>query len=235
MNPELVLQQPCDYECAFTTPDPLFESDEYCAQTKLDGVKLIIFSENGDLRGESRSGRGMKLSAKTRAFMPTHGTFVVEGEQGDKSTGDTGFQAFDVISENGEDVRHLCYADRLAILATLGVPVIRTVYGAAAKRRLHVEVFANGGEGIVMKRLDAVYRPGKTSAQLKIKNWKSDTFRVTHVDGMGVELSTMAGVPCGRCAGYANAGALVEVRFQEVTEAGKLRCPTIIGTREDLE
>lgn len=235
MNPSLILQQPADYECAFTTPDPLFESDEYCAQTKLDGVKLIIFSENGDLRGESRSGRGMKLSAKTRAFMPTHGTFVVEGEQGDKSTGDTGFQAFDVISANGEDVRHLCYADRLAILATLGVPVIRTVYGTAAKRRLHVEVFANGGEGLVFKKLDAVYRPGKTSSQLKLKNFKSDTFRIVSVDGMGCELQTLDGKPAGRVAGYAEPGRLIEVRHMGFTESGKLTQPVMIGTREDLE
>ena len=231
---DIITQQPADWDCVFTSTDPLFENDQWCAQEKLDGVKVVLFCENGNLRGESRTGRRMELSAKTRALMPVQGNFIIEGEQGNRLTGDTGFIAFDVIAVDGQDVRHLEYDNRLSILSMLEVPMIHTVYGTAAKRRLHVAVHAKGGEGIVFKRTDAKYRPGKTSAQLKLKNWKSDTFRVVTADGQGIELMTLDGRPAGRCPGFVQAGKLVEVRYQEVTEAGKLRCPTLIGVRDDI-
>lgn len=233
MNP-IFTQQPCDWDCVVQNTNQLFNSDEWIAQEKLDGVKLVLFCDRGNLSGLSRSGRPMKLTAKTRALMPVQGSFVVEGEQGNRLTGDTGFVAFDVIAVGGEDVRHSEYNDRLSYLATLKVPMIETACGTAAKRRLHVAVHAKGGEGIVFKRLDAKYRPGKTSVQLKLKNWLSDTFRVITVDGRGIELATLAGQPAGRCPGFAQPGQLVEVRYQEVTDAGKLRCPVMLEVREDL-
>jgi ATP-dependent DNA ligase len=231
---DIITQQPIDYDCALGSPERLFTDDHWCAQEKLDGIKVVLFSDRGNLSGVSRAGRPVWLSAKTRALMPTHGTFVIEGEQGNRLTGDTGFVAFDVLAVDCEDKRHLEYDDRLALLATLKVPMIETKLCMANKRRLYKDVLAKGGEGIVFKRLDAKYRPGKTSVQLKLKNWKSDTFRVLSVDGLGVELSTLAGAPAGRCAGYAQPGQLVEVRFQEITEAGKLRCPVMLNVRGDL-
>lgn len=166
--------------------------------------------------------------------MPVRGSFIIEGEQGNRLTGDTGFVAFDVIAADGEDVRHLQYDDRLQILHGLGVPVIGTKFGEQGKRRLHAAVLAKGGEGIVFKRTAARYCPGKTVKQLKLKNWLSNTFRVVTVDGSGIELATLDGKPAGRCPGYAEKGDFVEIRFQEVTEAGKLRCPVLIEVRDDL-
>lgn len=230
----IITQQPIDCDAVYPSPDHIFEDDRYCAQEKINGVKVIIFSDRGNLTGISRSGRPIKLSAKTRAMMPVQGTFIIEGEQGNKLTGDTGFVAFDVLSANRQDVRHMEYDDRLQVLALLGVPVIQTVLGTAEKRRLHVEVFAKGGEGLVFKHLGATYHPGKTVKQLKLKNWKSDTFRVVAVDGKGIELETLTGKPAGRCPGFAAQGQLVEVRFQDITAAGKLCCPIFEGIRDDL-
>jgi bifunctional non-homologous end joining protein LigD len=226
---EIILQQPADYEVAFATPEPLFSNDDFCAQEKFDGVRCVIFCERGELHAEHRSGRGLALPAKVRALMPL-GDWILDGELVGED-----FTAFDIITLDGEDLRALPYDERLAKLVTLKVPMIETAYGEAAKRRLHVAVYSKGGEGIVFKRTDTAYRPGKTSAQLKLKNWKSETFRVRSADGRGVELETLDGKPAGRCAGYADAGKLVEVRFQEVTEAGKLRSPVMLGVRDDLE
>lgn len=230
----IIPQQPVDWDLAVPNTDQLFESDEWCAQEKIDGKKLIIFCNRGSLSGLSRNGRPMQLSAKTRALMPVQGDFIIEGEQGNRLTGDIGFVAFDVIAVDGEDVRHLEYCERLDILGRLGVPTIATAYGHSAKRSLHLTVRALGGEGIVFKRTAARYCPGKTVKQLKLKNWLSDTFRVVSVDGMGIELATLAGQSSGRCPGFAEKGQLVEVRFQEVTEAGKLRCPVLIEVRDDI-
>jgi ATP-dependent DNA ligase len=230
----LVPQQPAEWEQYFHSTDVLFASDDYLAQEKIDGEKLIVSSLRGDLRGFSRSGRPTKLSAKTQAFMPAQGTFIVEGEQGNRLTGCTGFVAFDLIMLSGDDVRHLHYDERLSLLRTLNIPMVESVFGERAKRRLHVSVHAKGGEGIVFKRTDACYQQGRTEKQLKLKNWKSETFVVVGCDGKGIDLQTREGRPAGRCPGFAQAGQLVEVRFQEVTEAGKLRCPTLLGVREDL-
>lgn len=227
-------QQPVDWQGVVRSSDTLFFDNNWCAQEKLDGEKVIIESTNGDLTSYYRSGKLAKLSAKTRALMPVSGSFVIEGEQGNRVTGDTGFVAFDILKNGREDVCCLPYEERLPLLKALGVPVIQTVYGENAKRRLHVSVYGEGGEGLVFKRLDARYYRGSTVAQVKLKNWKSDTFRVMGVDGRGLELATMCGAPVGRSPGFALPGQLVEVQFREVTSGGKLRHPVLLRVRDDI-
>ena len=221
-------QNPIEIELNWRTPDPLFASDAWCAQEKLNGKRCVVTCIAGALSAQTRNGNPIKLPAKARALLPL-GNYIVDGELVGND-----FTAFDVLSIGADDVRTLPYSQRLAILDALHVPQIETHYGEQAKRALHAAVQSAGREGIVFKRLAARWRAGRTEHAVKLKNWKSDTFRVGSFDGKGIEITTMDGRPAGRCAGCANAGDLVEIRFAHWTDAGKLMHPVIIGIRDDL-
>jgi ATP-dependent DNA ligase len=209
-------------------PEELFRDDAWAAQEKIDGKRCVVTCTTGALSAVTRNGNALKLSARSIALLPL-GDYVIDGEN---VRGD--FTAFDVLSIGADDVRTLPYSQRLAILDALHVPQIETHYGEAAKRALHAAVRLAGREGIVFKRLAAKWRAGRTEHAVKLKNWKSDTFRVGSFDGRGIEITTMDGKPAGRCAGCATPGDLVEIRFAHWTEAGKLMHPAIIGVRDDL-
>lgn len=208
--------------------DELFQDDEWCAQEKLDGRRAVVTCIAGALTAQTRNGNPIKLPAKARALLPL-GNYIVDGELVGND-----FTAFDVLSIGDDDLRTMPYSERLRLLDGLNVPTITTVYGEAAKRALHAAVRLAGREGIVFKRLAAKWRAGRTEHAVKCKNWLSDTFRVSSFDGRGIEITTMDGRPAGRCAGCANAGELVEIRFAHWTDAGKLMHPVIIGIRDDL-
>ena len=81
---QIITQQPVEWDCVFTDSADLFLSESLCAQEKIDGLKTVIFSERGNLHGQSRNGKEVRLSAKTRALLPAQDTFIVEGEQGNQ-------------------------------------------------------------------------------------------------------------------------------------------------------
>ena len=94
------------------------------------------------------------------------------------------FQAFDLLSLDGEDLGALPQLNRSGRLATLlaGLPE-----DGALRMSAHVggggpETFrracAGGGEGIVSKRADAPYRSGRTKAWLKVKCTRRQEFVV---------------------------------------------------------
>ena len=209
-------------------PEELFRDDAWAAQEKLNGRRAVVTCIAGALTAQTRNGNPIKLPAKARALLPL-GNYIVDGEL----VGDD-FTAFDVLSIGADDVRTLPYSQRLAILDALHVPQIETHYGEAAKRALHAAVQSAGLEGVVFKKLSAKWRAGRTADAVKLKFWKSDTFVVESFDGRGITIRTLDGTPAGRCAGGANVGDLVEIRFQERTASGKLRHPVMLAVRDDL-
>ena len=221
------VMSPIEWEINLSSPDVLFTDDAWCAQEKLNGKRCVVTCIAGALSAQTRNGNPIKLPAKARALLPL-GNYIVDGEL----VGDD-FTAFDVLEIGGEDVRGMSLNDRLRILSEMSVPQVQTFYGEDSKRALYARVKGMGGEGVVFKRTSAKYKGGRSEHQMKLKNWKSDTFRVTAFDGRGVELE-FNGKPAGRCAGAANPGDLVEVRFQDWTKAGKLMHPVMTEIRDDL-
>lgn len=220
-------QQPIEVQ-GLAELEILFTDSDWWMQEKLDGERRLVVCTNGDLTSFSRKGHQKPLPAKVRALMPL-GTYTLDGEL----VGDD-FTAFDIICNDGEDVRHFPYDDRLTMLKHLGVAVVRTACCERGKRRLQKEIWEDGGEGVVFKLWNACYQHGYTPAQMKAKNWLSDTFKVVDADGRGIEIATLDGKPAGRCPGYAEPGEMVEVRYQEITENGKLRHPVLLRVRDDV-
>ena len=223
----MTTMQPIEIWLNHLSPELFFESEEWVCQQKIDGKRCVVTCTAGELRAVTRNGNALKLSARSIALLPL-GDYILDGEN---VRGD--FTAFDVLSIGADDLRASPYSERLKQLERITALAIHTAYGESEKRALHQRVKSNGDEGVVFKKLSAKWRAGRTEFAQKLKNWKSDTFRVVSFDGKGIELE-FDGKSAGRCAGAANPGDLVEVRFQDWTKAGKLMHPVMTEIRDDL-
>jgi bifunctional non-homologous end joining protein LigD len=113
------------------------------------------------------------------------------GRGGKKISTDTVLYAFDLLYLDGHDISSLSLEERRMLLD----PLLEHVSGAIRLSEMFgsdgASLFASavelGLEGIIAKRLDAPYRPGRGGEWRKIKCVQSDTFVV-----IGYELSTSA-------------------------------------------
>jgi hypothetical protein len=103
------------------------------------------------------------------------GSFIPDGE----SIGDD-YHVFDLLEHNGDNLRPLPYRIRLVrlvdvLLSTANHPHVRlveTAFTTVQKTELWERLRRENREGIVFKRLDAPYTPGKPNSggpQLKFK------------------------------------------------------------------
>ncbi len=210
-------QQPI--ECTPEQAEALFADDEFCAQEKLDGVRVLITIRNGIATAETRNGKAIAIPESAFEWLPSRDC-ILDGE----IVGND-FRPFDMPSAEGDYLqrwRHLNHeSDGHAL------PIF---FNEGMKRRLSDDVNHRGDEGVVFKRLSAPYRAGYNTDQFKLKFWKSDTFRVVAVDDRTITLEG-----AGKCTGTAQVGDLVEIRFQKRHESGKLASPVMLGVRRDLE
>ena len=89
------------------------------------------------------------------------------------------FFCFDLLHFAGVNLRKAPYRDRRRYLSQclLPSPLVQLVHAAEDGKELHAAALASGFEGIIGKRKDSVYEPGKRSgAWLKIKPTNSAEF-----------------------------------------------------------
>jgi bifunctional non-homologous end joining protein LigD len=169
------------------------------------------------------------------------------------------FMPFDVLEENGNDTRAMPYTLRHEVLVEMVSPCSvasqdgETMWQFASQRNL---------EGLIAKRGDAPYRPGRQHSWIKLKA----THRVFALVG-GVKAGKGSRGPVGALELYLfdpDAGALVsigsvgsgmsvqdqtrlhmrvlarrptvvEVSFLEVSKSGQLRMPVFVAIRSDVD
>jgi bifunctional non-homologous end joining protein LigD len=89
------------------------------------------------------------------------------------------FYCFDLLHFAGVNLRNASYRDRRRYLAQclLPSPLVQLVHAHEDGEALHSAAVASGFEGIIGKRKDSVYQPGRRSASwLKIKSTNSAEF-----------------------------------------------------------
>jgi DNA ligase D-like protein (predicted ligase) len=82
------------------------------------------------------------------------------------------FYLFDVLWANGRDVRNLPLRERKQLLRRLlsfGKPIRYATHRTRNGEAYYAYACANGWEGLVVKRADAPYRPGRSKDWLKFK------------------------------------------------------------------
>jgi len=86
------------------------------------------------------------------------------------------FYAFDILGRNGEDLTDLQYTERKQVLkGLLSQPTENIQY---LPHRFDLEEFfrevqQQEGEGIMLKAVQSLYEPGRSSSWLKVKNWRT--------------------------------------------------------------
>ncbi|MGW5314655.1 ATP-dependent DNA ligase [Nocardia thailandica] len=167
--------------------------DEWAFETKWDGFRVIVEIADGEVVVRSRSGNTVtrdypRLAALGRELsghrVVLDGEAVVLDEHGrsdisllQANPARAEFVAFDVLFLDGTSLLRKKYTDRRRVLEALGslapslhVPDRLDGPGASA-----LEVSREQEqEGVVAKRLDSVYQPGKRAhTWLKERNWRS--------------------------------------------------------------
>lgn len=231
--------------------EAFLNDDRYCAQRKHDGERRFLIVEDRIATGGNRKGQTVALPkaiAETAKSIPEN--VVLDGEQ----VGDD-FYFWDILTRGGADLRSLPLSERLFILTRQVMPQrgpsihsVETMYDTESKRWLLERVKAEGGEGIVFKRLDARYEPGKPGSKAswhKFKFWKSLSAVVGQVNSqrsVGLELFMDDGsrIAVGNVTIPANkevpaVGDVVEVSYLYAYEGGSLFQPTYIGKRSDID
>jgi len=230
----------------------LLRDDNYCAQEKFDGRHLLVRRQDDDLEGINKKGFIVGLPqtvANDLRRLP--GSFIPDGE----SIGDD-YHAFDLLEHGGENLRPLPYRLRLVRLVNLllsssphpHLRLVETAFTTDQKTELWERMRRENREGIVFKRLDAPYTPGKPNSggsQLKFKLVATLSAVVVKINVQrSVELGLFKGrslVSCGNVTIPANheiptVGAIVEVRYLNASKtSGVLYQPVYLGPRDDVD
>jgi bifunctional non-homologous end joining protein LigD len=167
---------------------------QWAFEGKWDGYRLLVDADHGDVRLKTRSGRDVtreypQLASLADDFAEHH--VVLDGEVVALNREDVPsfnemqnrvratrieFWAFDLLYLDGRSLLRARYTDRRKLLETLAgagnltVPALLPGDGAEALEYSRKQ----GWEGVVAKRRDSTYQPGRRSASwVKDKHWNT--------------------------------------------------------------
>lgn len=229
-------------------PETFINNDDYLAQGKEDGDRRLLSSDIDfkDIIGLNR--KGQKVLLPVPIYSSVNGNFTIDGE----IIGDKLF-VWDILSLEGEDTKQLKCIERVALLNSLtfgnGIVIVKTAYTREEKQAMYEDLIARNAEGIVFKKKNSVYTPGRPASggnQVKYKFYKTGTFIVKDYTAgkrsVGVELIAEDGVTrvsVGRVTIPPNKdvppiGDLIEVRYLYAFKGGSIFQPVYLGKRNDL-
>jgi ATP-dependent DNA ligase len=166
---------------------------EWVYEQKYDGFRAIAFVTGEELRLQSRGAKDLRRYFPELRF--PKGEYVVDGEividapGGGEAFGalqqrihpaasrierlaselPASFIAFDLLSHNGVELLDRPFSERRAALESIdGLRRAELVLDAA-----EAEGWLQHAEGVVAKRLDAPYTPGKRTAMVKVKRQRT--------------------------------------------------------------
>ena len=206
-------------------PEPLFYSPLWAAEEKLDGDWRRVAKVGNEVYGFTREGNPAALSDETVALaMLSPFDFVIDGEQMPKGR----FVAFDICSLVERTLPYENSTRREILCQVWSGEVVERVMGEEAKRDLCERVKAKGGEGIVFKSITSPYIEGRSPWAQRLKNYEQEVFEVSAVNiaKCSIEVSrhgkSYGGVPVQSLARLPKVGDKILVRYERVTEKGKL-------------
>ncbi len=165
-DPKVSLRSRRGLELAATFPGVAAAIAEQGVNMILDG-EIVAFDENGK----------PSFNALQNRFQLKTGRDIAAAE---KST-PVVFYAFDLLHFAGVDLRGAPYADRRRYLAQCLLPsaLVQLVHAADDGVELYAAALKSGFEGVIGKRKQSKYEPGKRSASwIKVKSTSSAEFVV---------------------------------------------------------
>ncbi len=172
-----------------------FDSNEWIFEEKLDGYRGIAFIKNGDVRLRSRENTdyGQRYPGIIEALKAWNEDAVLDGEivilddegkpdfealERNVQKSNVYYYVFDLLWYDGRDTMHLPLTLRKQMLKNI-IPVSGIVryceHTETHGKELFKKIADDGREGIVAKKKDSTYAPGKRSIY-----WKKITARKVH-------------------------------------------------------
>jgi bifunctional non-homologous end joining protein LigD len=233
--------------------------DEWVMQEKMDGKKILVKWDAFSRAITTINKKGEQILSSPsfinniRPQLEGKSSMLLDGEQiGDK------FFVYDLLEYAGNDLRPKPYGQRFNILMTQFLlinsdrGIIRVPLYTGADKRLKFEEFkAQNKEGVVFKRLSAVFTASKAHQDMwKFKFVASCSCRVSHREtgkqSVGLEL-LIPGAP-GAWVDVGNVTTIgkgistaththtvVEVLYLYAYRGGCLFQPRVIGIRDDID
>jgi len=229
----------------------LVDDDNFCAQEKFDGRRMLVRKEGAAINGINKKGNLVGLpEALFQVVRQFDGDCVLDGE----SIADN-YYAFDLLVLDGVDIRDWPFRERLAALLNLlcgtqqtVIKFTETAFTTQHKYEMLGNLKKGRREGLVFKQLHAPYTAGKPNSggsQLKHKfvaTLSAVVARVNRQRSVALQLLSQDGwVTCGNVTIPANhkipqAGQVVEVRYlYAFKESGVLYQPVYLGPRDDVD
>lgn len=183
--PQLLNSIDCD------RADQLNHDPMWCVQQKFDGNRTLVEVTASGVRGINR--RGITIALPMSVVSAVRALKSVKDCLFDGELVGEVLHVWDVLRLNGEALAETPLAARLAKLHAIAFigPLLGGIRIAQTWRETHdkVEALASrrqeGAEGVVYKRLDSTYKPGRPNSggdALKLKFTASATFRVRRVN-----------------------------------------------------
>jgi bifunctional non-homologous end joining protein LigD len=153
---------------AATLTQERFTGPEWVFERKLDGIRLLAFKRDGDIRLLSRNQLPQDLPAIRDAIAALpHRELILDGEM----TWDrgVGYHVFDITWVDGRDVTSLTLDERRALLATLPLKSPLHRVPALEDPEPWERACREGWEGVIAKRRDSRYEHRRSPHWLKMK------------------------------------------------------------------
>lgn len=149
---------------------------------KTDNVPHITYNTPAELDGTVLDAEVTRPGADFGGVIAVMGSAPAEAIEKQRNGGMIYLNVFDCPRFKGEDITHLSFrARRLmaekAVKVAANPCVVLIEQRKKDKMAFYKEVVAEGGEGIILKHLDAVYTPGKRSSSW-VKMKKARTYDV---------------------------------------------------------
>lgn len=230
------------------------DSDDWIFQPKFDGKHMLLkVNVNGQV-AINKKGLEIAVPAEyTSDLSKLTAVTLLDGE----SIGKT-YWVFDILIAGGEDVRNKSYSARHHILSEMfraigtrftSFKIAPIAVGYVEKQAMYDDLKIRNQEGLVIKRFDAPYTPGRPNSggsQFKFKFLASVSCFVIRDNlkssvGLGLlDSNTGDVVDVGNVTIPANktkpaTGALVEVRYLYAYRGGSLYQPVYLGERDDAD
>jgi len=253
----LLAQQPTAVDNTMQV-EHLLHDNGWGMQDKYDGKKVTIRILNGGGQAFNKKGIPIIIPQKIIDDVKACGhDLELDGELIGQR-----YITYDTLKYGSNDLRNVPYDERY-LINPADVPMhfgdsitVAPLYkGREAKRQRFNEIQAQGGEGVVFKRLEAKYTAGKAHADM-FKHKFYATCSCIVMEGregrrsIGLGLvgdGTTEVTPVGNCtipnkrmpSGYLSpvplVNSVVEIRYLYAYRGGSLYQPTYIGPRDDVD
>ena len=227
----------------------LLKDNDFIMQEKFDGRRLLIQKQGNTITGINKLGLVVALpSIIEQEMQGVSRDCLIDGE-----IIGVEYHAFDLLSIDGEEYRHQAYRVRylelmnlMASFCHLHISLVDSAHTSFQKGVLFDHLKFHGKEGVVFKRLDASYTPGRPNSggsQFKFKFCESASFIVSKPNGKrSVALSLYNGnevVSVGNVSIPPNkdipiTGEIIEVRYLYAFRGGSIFQPVYLGKRDDI-